>query len=55
MENIPSWQANSCLAIQEIHRVLWKPKFQYRVLDKPPQVYALSQMNPLHVPYILFL
>jgi hypothetical protein len=48
-EQSPFWEANSSLAGQEIPRILWNPKFNYRVHKRPPPVPILGQINPIHV------
>ena len=42
MEQSPSWEANWFQASQEIPRILWNPKFHYRILKCPPPVPILN-------------
>jgi len=44
MEQVPTWEANSCLAGEVIPSPLWYPG----VHNSPPLVHFLSHMNPVH-------
>jgi len=46
MEQNPSWQADSSLAIQPIFRVLWCPKIHYSGHNSRPLIPILSEINP---------
>jgi hypothetical protein len=49
----PSWEANSCSAIQEIISILWASKVHYRFTNRSPVVPIQSQMNPMYTLQIL--
>ena len=55
MEQSPSWEANLFEASQQIPRILWSPKFHYRIHKFPPTVPILSNLDPVHTPTSHFL
>jgi hypothetical protein len=48
-EKNSSLKANGPLAFQGTRRLLWKPKFHYRVPNSPPLVPILTRLNPVHI------
>jgi len=55
MKQSPSWEANRFSANKEIPRILWNPKFHYRIHKCPPPVSFLSQIDPVYNPTSQFL
>ena len=55
MEQIPSGEANRFAASQEIPRILWNPKVQYRMHKYPSPVPILNRLDPIHTPTSHFL
>jgi hypothetical protein len=49
MEQSPCLEANSDSASQEIHRVLWNPKVQYRDHKNRPLELIVTGMNVVHI------
>jgi hypothetical protein len=51
----PSWKADRFSASWEIPRILWNPKFHYRIYNSQSFVPVLSQINSAHAPTPHFL
>jgi len=55
MKHSPSGEGNRFSGSQEIPRILWNPKVNYRIDKCLPPVPILSQIDPVHTPKSLFL
>ena len=55
LEQGPSWEANACLASQEIPLILCYPKVHYNSQKSPTPLPILSQLDPVYAPTSHFL